>query len=284
MYTRSITSNCIKTANPNPEAQFRLFCFPYAGGRISVFSGWQEYLPASVEVCTVQMPRQGYNLQSTVPMQADACLSILTDALIPHLDKPFAFFGHSLGAIVSFELARNIRRNYGIEPMHLFMSGAHAPHMTKQREVASDAPKEDFLRMLRNLNGTPKEILENPELINAVLPLIRAEFVFLEKYRYEPEQPLATPITAFGGVDDPQVDRQSLEAWVTQTIAKFSLFLLPGDHFFINSARSQLLQIISRELRNHLKALKAGARTQNTGDFHGFAQPTAKLPGSPAGS
>lgn len=257
MQAQTISSKCIKRIKPNPGARLRLFCFPYAGGSASVFSRWPEYLPDNVEVCSAQLPGREHELQESAPIHTDSPLSLLAEAFIPYLESPFAFFGHSMGAGVCFELARKLRREYGLEPVHLFASALQAPQIQRPRYLSSGAPNEAFLQMIREVNGTPKEILENSEMMSLVLPILRKDFAFLENYTYEQEPPFTCPITAFGGVDDPQVDRKSLESWGDQTTGKFSLCLLDGDHFFINTSRSQLLHMVSRELRRYVRALRA---------------------------
>jgi medium-chain acyl-[acyl-carrier-protein] hydrolase len=168
----------------------------------------------------------------------------IATALLPHLDKPFALFGHSMGAIVSFELARLLRQNYGISPVYLFVSGRRAPQIPHPKPPTYNLPEPAFLAELRRLNGTPKAVLENAELLQLLLPIVRADFEALETYFYQAQPPLECPIAAFGGLSDTETNIDNLEAWANQTTAAFSLQMLPGDHFFLHSAQSQLLQYL----------------------------------------
>jgi medium-chain acyl-[acyl-carrier-protein] hydrolase len=173
----------------------------------------------------------------------------LTEAIFPLLDKPFAFFGHSLGALVSFELARELRRRYGMHPVRLFASSGHAPQIPHRGPLIHTLPQREFLAELRRLNGTPKEVLEHEELMEIMLPLIRADFALYETYAYEHDSPLSCPIAAFGGSHDRKVSHGDLAAWRCQTSGSFSSRMFPGDHFFMNANLPLLLEAVCQELR-----------------------------------
>jgi medium-chain acyl-[acyl-carrier-protein] hydrolase len=173
----------------------------------------------------------------------------LAQALFPLLDKPFAFFGHSLGALVSFELARQLRRHYALQPVRLFVSADRAPQIPNRDPPVHSLPEGEFLGELRRLNGTPRELIEDEEVMQILLPLLRADFAVYENYRYSTEPPLNCPISAFGGLQDERIIRGDLEAWRDQTSASFSLRMFPGDHFFLNTTQPALLQVLGQELR-----------------------------------
>jgi medium-chain acyl-[acyl-carrier-protein] hydrolase len=153
-----------------------------------------------------------------------------------------------MGGLVSFELARLLRRDYNLIPVHLFVSARRAPHIPAPDPPIHVLPEPAFLEELRRLNGTPDAVLENAELMQLLLPALQSDFAVLETYVYAPESPLDCPITAFGGLQDREVICDYLEGWREQTNATFSLKMLPGDHFFLHSAQSLLLQSLSREL------------------------------------
>ncbi len=180
--------------------------------------------------------------------QLEPLVPTLASALLPYLDKPFAFFGHSMGGLVSFELARLLRREYGLSPVHLFVSAHRAPQVPDPDAPIHALPNPEFLQELRRYNGTPEAVLENAELMQLLLPTLRADFAVVETYAYTPEQPLDCPITAFGGLDDREVSSNELEAWREQTKASFVLKMFPGDHFFLDSAKPLLLQSLSQKL------------------------------------
>jgi surfactin synthase thioesterase subunit len=254
---RQITSNAwLLLPEPNPQARLRLFCFPYAGGTAQVFRGWPAKLPRTVETLAVQPPGRGARMKEAPFTSMTALVEAAAEALLPQLDRPFAFFGHSLGARVGFELSRLLRRQGGPHPLALFISGANAPQLPPTEEPIHELPDDELIEALRDLKGTPAEVLDNAELMQFMLPLLRADFKVNESYAYGDEPPLDCPIMAFGGSEDDQVSRERLEAWREQTSALFTLRMLPGDHFFLHSSQELLL----RELSQRLGQLSQGAR------------------------
>jgi medium-chain acyl-[acyl-carrier-protein] hydrolase len=249
MTTATVFDSWIACRKPNPQARLRLFCFPYAGAGASIFRTWSDGLPADVEVCPVQIPGRGTRLMETPFTQLSPLVQALAQALAPLLDKPFAFFGHSLGALVGFELARQLRRQSGVQPVRLFVSADRAPQIPHRDRPIHALPEEEFLQELRRLNGIPGKVLEEAELMQIMLPVLRADFAVYETYVYSTEPPLDCPISTFGGLQDARVSRGDLEAWRDQTSGSFSLRMFPGDHFFLNTTQPLLLQALSQELR-----------------------------------
>lgn len=236
---------------PNPRANLRLFCFPYAGGNAQIYRAWSENLPTAIEVCPIELPGRGVRLTEPLYKQVSPLVSDLATAIHPLLDLPFAFFGHSLGALVAFELTRLLRRDYALVPVHLFASGRDAPQTNAgvpRLTPVYSLPEREFLEKLRILSGTSDAVLQNAELMQLFMPVVRADLEVSETYVYTPEAPLECPITAFGGLQDPVTTPDELDAWREQTSIDFALHLLPGNHFFINSAQSHLLRVIARSL------------------------------------
>jgi surfactin synthase thioesterase subunit len=233
---------------PSPMARLRLFCLPYAGGSALIFRAWSNVLPADIEVCPIQLPGRSTRLKEQPFTEMSALVQVLAQALSSLLDKPFAIFGHSLGALVGFELALQLRRQYGVNPVRLFVSAGRAPQAPRRGSSIHALPAKEFLAEVRRLNGIPKEVLEHDELMAIILPLLRTDFALYDTYEYSAEPPLNCPISAFGGLRDSKVSESDLEAWRDETTAFFSLRMLPGDHFFLNTAQPLLLQLISQEL------------------------------------
>lgn len=232
----------------NTEARLRLFLFPYAGGRASIFRTWPEELPSDVEVYAIDPPGRGTRMRESLFTRLHPMVNAVAKSIEPHLDKPFSFFGHSMGARAAFELTRKLRREGGPQPQHLFVSGCPAPQTEDRDAPVYNLPDAEFIEKLRRLNGTPREILEHPELLQLMLPILRADFELVQTYQYHPESPLDCPITAFGGLRDEEVSREELEAWHLQSTAGFVLRMFPGDHFFLHTSQSLLLRIFSHDL------------------------------------
>jgi medium-chain acyl-[acyl-carrier-protein] hydrolase len=169
-------------------------------------------------------------------------------AILPLLDKPYVFFGHSMGGLVSFELARELRRRKAPDPAHIFISGRKAPQICQPEDLKYNLPESEFMEALLQLNGTPTDILQNKELMCIMIPLLRADFELCETYNYVREAPLECPISVFGGIEDFDVDPQSLQAWDEQTTGSFVRRLLPGNHFFLHSHTTLLLRLLSQAL------------------------------------
>jgi medium-chain acyl-[acyl-carrier-protein] hydrolase len=232
----------------NPRARLRLFCFPYAGGGASAYRGWAAALPADVEVCPVQLPGRESRLREPAFERPEPLIAALADLLQGHLDLPFAFFGHSMGAMISFELAREQRRRGAPLPLHLFVSARRAPQVPAREEPIHDLPEPEFLAKLRELNGTPEEVLQHAELMRLLMPVLRADFAVNETYGYRQEEPLGMGISAFGGLGDHEVTRDDLALWSEHTRGPFRLRMLPGDHFFLHSGRDLIAESMARDL------------------------------------
>src|SRR5436305_4022919 len=172
---RTLMNRWFGSYKPRPETTLRLFCFPYAGGGAMIYRNWADYLPASIEVCPIQLPGRGNRLKEPAYTNLRNLVDELANSLAPYLEKPFAFFGHSMGAKIVFELARELKRRHGLEPVHLFASGCRAPHIPYDKPTTFDLPEDKFIEELRSLNGTPKEALENSELMQILTPILRAD-------------------------------------------------------------------------------------------------------------
>lgn len=237
---------------PNRRAGVRLFCFPYAGGGDSIFRSWQQILSDTIEVCPVQLPGRGLRINEPLCTEISQLVRDMGQALAPCLNKPFALFGHSMGALIAFELARYVRNEYRVQPLHLFASGRCSPQITNEpfdlKQFDSELPE-----LLRRGNGTPEEVLEDPELMELVLPVLRSDWALCKSYIFTPEPPFNFPITAFGGLDDPGVPRRYLEGWREHTTGPFVLRMLPGNHFFLKTSRLLLLEAISKELDHDMR-------------------------------
>ena len=243
----------------NPNARLRLFCFPYAGGGATIYVPWARALPPEVEVVAVQPPGREARIGEKPFGDLARLVEAMHPELLPHMDRPFAFYGHSNGGLMAFELARTLRRTGGPMPRHLFVGGRPAPQMDVEEELIHALPHDEFLAALRRYAGTPEEILQNAEIMELIEPLLRADFSLGETYVYTPEPPLDLPISSYGGERDDEVKYEEVEGWREQTSREFRMQMFPGDHFFLNGNRAEVLQQISRELRPLLASLDPAA-------------------------
>lgn len=238
---------------PAPGARLRLFCFPYAGAGASVYRSWRETLPAGVELCPVQLPGRERRIREPPRTRLPVLVGELGDALRSLLELPFAFFGHSMGALLAFELARELRRRGGPRPVHLFVSGHQAPRLPAPHPPVHHLPDGEFLAEIRRLNGTPRELLEHEELRELLLPLLRADLEMCESYVYLAGEPLEVPISVFGGDADPEASPADLGPWEEETSREHAVRIYAGDHFFIHTARGAVLRDLGEDLERTLR-------------------------------
>lgn len=238
----------IQLSKPGME-MLRFFCFPYSGGTAQVFRPFVGLLPGGSGVYAFELPGRGRRftdppLDSVSAMVKEALSGMVS--LLGSVDC--CFFGHSLGGILAFELARELRRQGLPMPKHLYVSGIRAPQVPRREDNAYDLPHDAFLGKLREMGGTPHEILENQEMLELVLPVLRKDFQAYETYTYTPEPPLACPITAFGGSRDTFVTADDIQQWSVQTKSLFARKMFDGDHFFIHEHFTPIADTISKSL------------------------------------
>ncbi len=212
--------------------KLRLFCFAYAGGSAWIFRPWAKQLPDDIEVIAIELPGRGKRLVEPAIADLTTLIETLGPQLLPYLNIPFAFFGHSMGALVAFELSRWLRRTVQLIPAHLWVSAARAPQLPVAPPLMHTLPAEDFISRLQHYQGTPISVLNNAELMSLMLPALRADFTVLETYRYQPKAPLKCPITGLWGQQDNIVSQADVAAWQVHT-PEFELEAVTGDHFFM---------------------------------------------------
>jgi medium-chain acyl-[acyl-carrier-protein] hydrolase len=247
--TGSALNGWISHYRPRHAARVRLFCFPYSGDSASAYRTWQERLPPHVEVCPVQLPGRESRLKEPPFTRMLPLVKVMAEVLRPFMDMPFAFFGHSLGGRLGFELAREVRTRYGLSPSRLFVSAAAAPQIAFPKVHVHHLPDEDLVRRIRQLGGTPELVLQHEELMSMLMPLIRADFALSETYVYEAGAPLRCPVSVFGGTEDPEVSQESLEAWKAETCEATSVRMYPGGHFFLHDRQTEVLRAITEDLK-----------------------------------
>lgn len=246
----------ISTRTRIEGAKVRLFCLPHAGAGTALYNVWKRFLPPFVELCPIQIP--GRETRLAEPSYTDCALLIaeITAALSGYMDKPYAIFGHSMGALLAFDLARSLRSAGLPDPSYLFVSGRNATHVPMKHGSMQHLADDEFLAVLADLyNGLPREILETPEFQEVYLPILRADLTLLETHRYEALAPLDCPIAAFCGKEDSNVSAEGLEAWAQHTTAAFEAKCFDGGHFYLTGpSRTDLLEFISERLTRILNS------------------------------
>jgi medium-chain acyl-[acyl-carrier-protein] hydrolase len=242
---------------PNEQARLRLFCFPYAGGGAAVFRQWSDALPSQVEVCGIQFPGREYRIGEPAYKQMPLLVEALTRAIVPYLDRPFAFYGHSMGALVCFTLARHLRKMQQKYPARLYLAAYRAVHLKNPNIKIYHLPTEVFKVVLR-ADGVPEMILQNEELMQAMMPTLRADYELCDTYEYQEEAPLECPMMIYGGLEDIRVGASDLEAWRLHAGGTFKLSMFPGPHLFLHSVQDLLLAELSQDLEEYLDSTARG--------------------------
>jgi medium-chain acyl-[acyl-carrier-protein] hydrolase len=239
-------SNASRVEKPG----LRVFGLPHAGGGASLFRRWPEDLPAGVEVVGIQLPGRENRWKEAAISNMRELIERLAPLMEPLLSSPYVLFGHSMGSIVGFELAREFRRRSLPQPSHLFVSARRAPHLPEFRGRIAHRDEREFVTLIhQRYGGIPQQVMDDPDLLRLFVPALRADIQVIETYRYSLEEPFSFPLTVFGGEEDTSVTVQQLNAWRSLTNGPFRLELLPGGHFFPQSARKALLRSVAADLR-----------------------------------
>jgi len=239
----------IRCPKPRPDARVRLFCIPHAGGGAATFRLWQDQLPGDVEVRAIQLPGRENRLLEKPFTEVETIVEELSLLIRPDLDRTYAVFGHSMGALIAFELIRQLRLHGAELPEVLLASGYRAPQVRLPGAPIHLLPNSEFLEEVqRRYDAVPREALENAELMELLLPTLRADIAVCDSYVYRDDDPLPLPIVALGGEHDGQVGVRDLEAWKEQTSGSFGVQQFPGDHFYLQTAQEALLARVSAEL------------------------------------
>lgn len=228
--------------------RLRLFCLPYAGGAARIFRGWSKALPDFVDVVPLELPGRGTRMNEPLCTSMAAVICDLLPSVLAYRDTAIALFGHSLGALTAFELARGLRRHLNLEPAALFVSGYRAPHLPRRATPVHTLSDAQLLERLRTLGGTPKEVLQDRQLMTLMLPILRADFAVVETHTYTPEPPFTCPLIALGGLQDGEVSPAELAEWRRYTSGPFTLRIFPGNHFYIHTHERLLVEAIKEEL------------------------------------
>jgi len=234
------------SASPNTEPTVRLFCLPHAGAGASTYRPWAALLPGGVTLTPLQPPGREERLSEPPFTNIRETARSLVSMVMRQADRPFFLFGHSMGALIAFELAHELRRLGLPEPGGLLLSGRQPPHRPGLREPLHQLPDDLFVERLRDMGGTPPEVFEYAELLELLLPTLRADFEACDTYRPIARPPLDLPIHAFGGRDDVNVPPDELIEWNRHTTGPVSVTIFPGGHFYVLERRAELAAAVVR--------------------------------------
>lgn len=231
-----------------PNARVRLFCFTFAGSSAQIFHGWNEHVPEWLEVSGFELPGHGARLAESPIDNQDGAATEIADALEPYLDRPYALFGHCLGAAQAYEATRVLRERGKAQPVRLFSSGARGPHLGIPIADVESMEDDEFIEHMHKAYSAPIEFLRHPEMRPLFLPMVRADARMTQNYRYTPGPPVSYPITAMAGETDPDVQMEHLEGWRQHTTAGVTTRIYPGNHFFFLDSAPRLLADFAAEL------------------------------------
>lgn len=252
--TATGSSRWFGRASRQPESACVLFCLPYSGGGASMYYGWQRLFGPRVEVAPIHLPGREDRLGEPISHPAEA----LAAAVAGRADRPYAIYGHSMGAWLGFEVIRALRRQRARLPLRFYPAACLPPDVTWPLTGCADLPDDDdFLNVLVERLNAPAEPWAIPELREALLPVLRADFAWIAGYRYQAEPPLAVPVVGLAGADDAEAGPSPMLGWSRHTCESFRLCTFPGDHFFLRSASAEVTDLLSTDL---LQALGEGTR------------------------
>ncbi len=244
----------VSPANLATGARPNLFCLPFAGGGASFYRAWATFAPPSIAICPVQLPgREERSRERPFDRMADL-VAAAADNLLPHLGHRYALFGHSMGALVCYELAQALRDRGAPLPVHLFVSGSPPPHIAEKVPPVYHLPEEQLFEEVRSYGGLPDEVMQSRELLDLLVPRLRADLAVTGTYVHTVRPPLPFPITALGGMSDHVVSTEAIEAWQEYTVSRFRSELFPGGHFFLTEHARRIVAELAAALRGDPRA------------------------------
>ena len=225
-----------------------MICFPFAGGSASFFRNWQTLLGDQIELLAIELPGRASRISEPFIKGGEELLDQLEKHEELYKGMPFAFFGHSMGAYIAYELARRLEQKNRTLPVHLFVSGRQAPQAKSRKKILHQLPEEEFVKEIASLNGMPREVLDNAELMELVSPVLRADCELLETWRYVEGDKLKVNITAMYGDEDSSANTDTVKEWASLSSETFNSKKFTGDHFFINTDKKAVIETIKAEL------------------------------------
>jgi surfactin synthase thioesterase subunit len=238
----------------------RVVCFPYAGGSASIFRGWSAWMPPTAELWTAHLPGRDRRISEEPYSDVASLVGAAVDAFVSYIEPPYALFGHSMGAIVAFEFAHELARRGAAPPLCLVVSGQHAPHLADDRPPIHDMPDADFLDAVGRLNGTPREVRESAEIMDLLMPVLRADFAAVETYTCGRRPPLRCPIVAYAATDDELITPDQVSPWSEHSTSGCRVVMFSGGHFFVQSSAERVARQLGQDVLDAVDAQATGRR------------------------
>lgn len=235
-----------------PQADLRLFCFPFSGGGASMYRDWSEAMGDKIEVRPVQLPGRESRFREPRETNADLIVKKIVDVLELFQDKPFALFGYSLGAFLAFEVCRELRNKNLPMPVHLFVAAMRAPHTPSVHPPLSALPDDEFVQQIEYYYQPNNDAWHITELRDLLLPVLKDDFVLADNYAHRHENPLPCPIDVFAGAEDIGAPPELTKRWSEQTSNIMDYHMYPGGHFFIDTCLSDIQKIVRDKLQSSI--------------------------------
>ena len=258
---RTTLDRWVPFRNEGAVVRCRIFCFPHAAGNAAFYRPLRRFMPPEVDLCPLELPGRAARLDELPLTSLSALMEQLHHAIQPLMGVPFGFFGHSVGAWMAYEAARQLRSIDGRTAAHLFVSARGCPNCASDPPPACVRSDHDLLAILDRFGGTPAAIMQRPELIAVLLPALRADLALVEGYVVDPGDRITCSITAFGGADDVS-HSDSLQSWRTFTCGEFRTCIFPGGHFYLSPAGEALAKEIIQDLHTSVGMHTAVAKSQ----------------------
>ncbi|WP_051261108.1 thioesterase II family protein [Desulfovibrio inopinatus] len=236
-------------ADVSADAEMRLFCIPYAGAGASLYRSWSHIFSPSIQVCPVQLPGREERLGESCHTTVATLVEGLMGELVFYLDRPYALFGHSMGSKIAFELCRALQEAGHVLPEILVVSACRAPHLPEPAPI-HDLPQDDFVSGLKRYSDDVTLLEENPELLELLLPLLRADFLADESYTFNGDGVLPLPIQAFYGTNDPEATLPEVRAWGLYSTMELTLTAVDGNHLFVRDKKDDVVSVLNSQLQN----------------------------------
>ncbi len=241
-----LKNNLFKVYKPNLSSKIRLFCFHHSGGAASSYFPWVKKLDKCIELVAIQLPGREDRFNESFLLRIEDVLSELDKAIDSFLDKPFIVFGHSLGALIAYEFSKFMIERYSKHPLSLVVSAALPPHLIEHRELHGNLSGKEFIQRLEKYGSINDYILNNADLLNIFLPIIKNDLKILDNYTFKKNEPLACNLIALAGEDDQSLNLEDIKSWKDYTSQKFQILTYPGNHFFIKNNEDEIISLLNR--------------------------------------